>query len=213
MEQDDRSRADVACGGDVQQASAYRHVLVVHSGDLRKPCGSILINGIVRHMTKLPPVAKEVKHLTNPLVGRPTPLGDLMRQAHQRLVAYLDRALTDSGYTNVRSAHVSVLAAIDSDGSRLATLVERGGRTKQATAQLAGRLLEEGYVTLGPDASDGRAKLYLPTESGWALLATAERVVVGYEAWLDRMLGQDAIDQLRRTLTTIVGESARNTAL
>jgi DNA-binding MarR family transcriptional regulator len=163
-------------------------------------------------MTKLPLVTKEVKRLTNPFFGRPTPLGDLMRQAHQRLVAYLDRALIDSGYTNVRSAHVSVLATIDADGTRLATLVERGGRTKQATAQLAGHLLEEGYVTLGPDASDGRAKLYLPTETGRALLATAEKVVVGYEAWLDRMLGQDAIDQLRRTLTTIVGGSGRNTA-
>ena len=161
-------------------------------------------------MTKLPPVAKEVKRLTNPFSGQPTPLGDLMRQAHQRLVAYLDRALTESGYTNVRSAHVSVLASIDADGSRLATLVERGGRTKQATAQLASHLREKGYVTLGPDASDRRAKLYRCTESGWVLLATAERVVVGYEEWLDRMLGQDAIDQLRRTLTTIVEGSTRD---
>ncbi|WP_346234030.1 MarR family winged helix-turn-helix transcriptional regulator [Parafrigoribacterium mesophilum] len=163
-------------------------------------------------MTKLPPAAREVKRLTNFASGRPTPLGDLMRQAHQRLVAYLDRALTDSGYSNVRSAHVSVLATIDADGSRLATLVQRGGRTKQATAQLAGHLLDEGYVTLGPDATDGRAKLYVPTEAGWALLAIAEQVVIGYEKWLDQMLGQDAIDQLRRILTTIVDEPARDDA-
>jgi DNA-binding MarR family transcriptional regulator len=210
MQQDDRSRGVVAGSGNVQPASAYKYVLVVHPSDVWKFCGPALIDGIVMHMTKLSPVAQEVKRLTNPLAGLPTPLGDLMRQAHQRLVAYLDRALTDSGYTNVRSAHVSMLATIDADGSRLATLAERGGRTKQATAQLAGHLLEQGYVTLDPDASDGRAKLYKPTESGSALLATAERVVGGYEEWLDRMLGQDAIDQLRRTLTTIIDGSARD---
>ena len=210
MQQDDRSGAKIARSGDVQPAPAYRHELMLHSRDIGKPCGHFLINGIVRHMTKLPPGRREVKSLTNPLAGRPTPLGDLMRQAHQRLVAYLDRALTESGYTDVRSAHVSVLAAIDASGSRLAALVERGGRTKQATAELASRLLERGYVTLTPDSSDGRAKLYLPTESGWALLATAEEVVIGYEEWLDQMLGQDAISQLRRTLTTIVSGSAQH---
>jgi DNA-binding MarR family transcriptional regulator len=206
VEQEDRRRGSAADSGDVQPASAHGYVLVLHTGDVRHPCGFLFISAIVRHMTKLPPGAQEVKRLTNPLSGQPAPLGDLMRQAHQRLVAYLDRALTDSGYTDVRSAHVSVLAAIDADGSRLATLVERGGRTKQATAQLASRLLQQGYVTLSPDASDGRAKLYLLTESGWALLGTAEKVVTGYEEWLDSMLGQDAIAELRRTLTTIIDD-------
>jgi DNA-binding MarR family transcriptional regulator len=82
--------------------------------------------------------------------------------------------------------------------------VERGGRTKQATAELAGHLLVRGHVTLAPDRADRRAKLYSPTESGLALLAAAADVVADYESWLDRMLGQNAIAQLRHSLATIV---------
>jgi DNA-binding MarR family transcriptional regulator len=157
-------------------------------------------------MTKLAEDSKIVKGLTNPLSGRPRPIGDLMRQAHQRLIGFLDAALRDAGYTDVSAGHVSVLATIDPDGSRLSTLVERGGRTKQATAQLAAGLQERGYLVSEPDASDGRAKLFVLTQRGWALLAAAETVVTGYEEWLDRMLGPDAIAQLRRVLATIVDD-------
>lgn len=153
-------------------------------------------------MTKFALSTDIVKPPTNPMDVRP--IGDLMRQAQYRLVSFLDAALREAGYTDVSSAHVSVLATVDRQGTRLMTLVERGGRTKQATAELAGQLLTRGYVTLAPDAADGRAKLYSPTESGVALLAAAAKVVSGYESWLDRMLGQDAITQLRHTLTTIV---------
>lgn len=127
-----------------------------------------------------------------------------MRQAHQRLVAFLDAALRDAGYTDVKSSHLSVLATVDVDGSRLATLVTRGRRTKQATAELAGHLLVRGYVTLQPDATDRRAKLYRLTQSGVALLAAAEKVVTEYEKWLDQMLGRDAVAQLRGILNTII---------
>jgi DNA-binding MarR family transcriptional regulator len=155
-------------------------------------------------MTNLAGRAKAVEHLTGSLAARPRPIGDLMRQAHQRLVAFLDAALRDAGYTDVKSPHVSVLATIDAQGSRLATLVQRGGRTKQATAELVSRLLTRRYIRLAPDPTDGRAKLYLVTASGARLLAAAEKVVTEYEKWLDRMLGRDAVAQLRGILNTII---------
>jgi DNA-binding MarR family transcriptional regulator len=147
-----------------------------------------------------------VKRLTNPLLGRPRPLGDVMREAHRRLVSYLDRALRDAGYPDVASAHASVLATIDPEGSRLATLVERGGRTKQATAELAGHLVARGYVELVPDPTDGRAKLYVPTQRGFTLLAACEGIVDGYEAWLNGVVGPEAVEHLRRTLLTIAAQ-------
>ena len=149
-------------------------------------------------MTKLQPGEQLVKPLTN------LPLGDLMRQALYRLVAYLDAALRDAGYSDVGSPQVSVLATIDRDGSRLSTLVERGARTKQATAELVGQLLERGYVAVTPDPTDRRAKLYRPTASGEALLDVASRVVSGYEDWLDGMLGAERVGVLRDALATIV---------
>jgi DNA-binding MarR family transcriptional regulator len=150
-------------------------------------------------MTNLARDTEKVKGLTNS-----RPLGDVMREAHRTLVAHLERALREAGYHDVGAAHASVLATVDVAGSRLATLVERGGRTKQATAELAGHLTARGYLRLRPDPTDGRAKLYVPTASGRRLLAACEVVVVAYEKWLDDVLGEDGVAQLRRALTAIV---------
>ncbi len=67
-------------------------------------------------------------------------------------------------------------------GTRLATLVTRGGRTKQATAELAGQLVRHGYLELHADPTDGRAKLYVPTSAGTDLLTVCAGIVVRYEA-------------------------------
>ena len=84
------------------------------------------------------------------------------------------------------------------------TLVDRGGRTKQATAQLAGHLVAYGYAELRPDPTDRRAKLYVPTASGMDLLATCERIVEDYESWPDAAVGSDAVNQLHTILLAIV---------
>jgi DNA-binding MarR family transcriptional regulator len=155
-------------------------------------------------MTKMSGDEPLVNYLTNPLLGRPQPLGDVMRQAHRVLVSHLDGALDAAGYSTVRSAHVSVLATVDPAGSRLSELVDRGGRTKQATAQLAGHLVAHGYVELVPDPADGRAKRYVPTAPGYALLAACQDIVTGYERWLEGVVGPEGLIRLRAILTTIV---------
>jgi DNA-binding MarR family transcriptional regulator len=133
-------------------------------------------------------------------------LGDLMRTAQQTLVRYLDDALREAGYDDLGAAHASVLNAVDAQGTRLATLVDRVGRTKQATAELAGRLVARGYLELEPDPTDGRAKLYRPTAAGSRALAAGAAIVGGYENWLDDLLGADGVARLRTALTTIVEE-------
>ena len=142
-----------------------------------------------------------VKSLTISSGGRP--LGDMMREAQRALVVHLERALRGGGYDDVGAAHASVLAIVDPDGTRLATLADRGGRTKQATAELAGHLVDRGYLTLGPDPTDRRAKLYVPTPNGRRLLGACRVVVEAYETWLDGVLGRDGVAQLRHSLTEI----------
>lgn len=127
-----------------------------------------------------------------------------MREAQRALVVHLEQALREAGYDDVGAAHASVLATVDQDGTRLATLVDRGGRTKQATAELAGHLVDRGYLTLGPDPTDRRAKLYVPTADGRRLLGACGIVVDAYERWLDGILGEDGVATLRQSLTEIV---------
>lgn len=196
---------DIAGLGDVQPQSIRVDMAVPDAWNRRRATGTGAGFDIVRHMTKLPDDRTIVKSLTKSAVSSP-PIGDLMRRAQQRLVAFLDGALREAGYSDIRSAHVSVMATIDSEGTRLATLAERGGRTKQATAQLATQLLDRGYVTLVPDTADGRAKLYLVTERGRKMLDAAEIVVAGYEQWLCRLLGPESIEQLRLTLNAIADD-------
>lgn len=162
-------------------------------------------------MTILPSSDPKVKSLTtSPL--REKPLGDLMREAQRTLVEHLDRALDGAGYDDVGAAHASVLVTVDPAGTRLATLVSRGGRTKQATAELAGHLVRRGYLELHADSSDGRAKLYVPTSAGATLLTVCAEIVVGYEAWLNDVLGEGGIERLREALRAIVerGRDARS---
>lgn len=127
-----------------------------------------------------------------------------MRRAQHRLVAILDAALREAGWQDVRSAHVSVLASVHPDGSRLTDIVARGGRTKQAAAELATHLAARGYLDLTPDPRDKRAKIYRPTGRGLRLLLDCEQVVDGYENWLAETLGVSSVKRLRGALETIV---------
>jgi DNA-binding MarR family transcriptional regulator len=154
-------------------------------------------------MTNLPEKQDLVKGLTISVPGE-RPLGDVLREAHRALVVHLERAMRAAGYDDVGAAHASVLATVDQHGARLATLVERGGRTKQATAELAGHLVARGYLELHPDPTDGRAKLYRPTTSGRQLLASCAIVVDAYEQWLNDTLGEGGVVQLRHALHEIV---------
>lgn len=81
---------------------------------------------------------------------------------------------------DVRSPHVCVLATVDPGGSRLTTLTERGGRTRQAVAEFVWRLVARGYLDAVVDPTDGRAQLFHPTPRTSALPATCERVIDDY---------------------------------
>ncbi|MET7283969.1 MarR family transcriptional regulator [Kribbella sp. NPDC005582] len=151
-------------------------------------------------MTNLRSPAKKVK----PLTTSERPLGDLLREAHRTLVTHLEHAIATAGYRDVGAPHVSVLATVDPAGTRLVELAARGGRTKQATAELCTALVQRGYLELQPDPTDGRAKLYAVTKPGRRLLDACQDVVVDYETWLDKAVGADAVAQLRATLTTII---------
>lgn len=63
------------------------------------------------------------------------------------------------GYDDLRAAHNAVPRHIDPEGSRITTLAEGAGMTKQSMGYLVDSLVGAGYLALGPDPLDGRAKL------------------------------------------------------
>lgn len=145
-----------------------------------------------------------VKRLTNPFRDAPTPLGSLLTAAGQRLSAELDAALRTAGFADLRAAHAPVFMAIDPDGTRVTEVARRTRMSKQAAGELVRYLADRGYVTVGADPDDGRARRVHLTPAGWRAIDTGEQVIGDFDRWLDDAIGADVVVQLRRALDLIV---------
>lgn len=154
-----------------------------------------------------------VKRLTNPLRGRPTPLGSLLNAAGQRLSAELDAALQEAGFADLRAAHAPVFMAIDPQGSRVTELAQRSGMSKQAVGEHIRYLTGHGYLTVTSDPHDRRAKAVALTERGWEALDLGERVIAGYDAWLAAAVGAEQVAVLRETLYRIIATPPRRSGV
>ena len=144
-----------------------------------------------------------VKPLTNPFLGGPVPLGSLFTAAGQRLAAELDGALSDAGFPDLRSAHAPIFMGLAPEGSRVSDLAARARMTKQAAGELIRYLVGQGYLSVGPDPSDGRAKKVELTDCGWEAIKVGERVIADFDAWLASQIGTAEVAQLRQILITI----------
>src|SRR4051812_44979785 len=103
------------------------------------------------------------------------PLPTLLTLARDITIELLHERLREEGFEGIRYRHGSVFRFIDVDGSRLTTLAERSGLTKQAIGEVVDELERLGYVERAADATDGRAKLVRLTERGTEGQAAAAR--------------------------------------
>lgn len=136
-------------------------------------------------------------------------IGRLLLQAHR---AFSDRAvekLRSRGYSGVTLAHIALLPHIDVEGTRITTLAERGGMTKQGMGQLVRSLEDLGYLERAPDPADGRATLVRFTASGRRFLNDALAVTSELEAEFAATLGDDRLQSLRAALIDIVQGEAQ----
>lgn len=145
-----------------------------------------------------------VKHLTNPLVGRPVPLGTLLATAGRRLAGELDAGLAAAGYGDVRSAHAPLFMTIEPDGSSITQLAERTQMTKQAMSELVRYLETRGYVNLAVDETDRRARRITLTARGWQALHVGTSVIDDFDRWLEEAVGAPHIRAVRTTLDRIL---------
>ena len=145
-----------------------------------------------------------VKHLTNPLAGRPIPLGTLLSTAGRRLAAELDAGLAAAGYGDLRSAHAPLFMTIEPDGSSVTQLAERARMTKQATSELVRYLEACGYVELAVNDTDRRARKVTLTARGWQALDVGLSVIDNFEHWLNDTVGAAHVEAIRATLDRIL---------
>ena len=108
------------------------------------------------------------------------------------------------GHTKLGMAHLNVLPCLDVQGTRIVTLAQRAGMTKQAAGQLVAELEHWGYVERLPDPQDRRAVLIGFTASGWAYLQQAQQIKREIEKEYQAVLGEAGWADLQQSLRTLL---------
>jgi DNA-binding MarR family transcriptional regulator len=132
-------------------------------------------------------------------------MGQLLLKAsrlyNERAIARV-RELT--GAERLTVAHTSVFPHLDLEGTRLTTLAQRMGVTKQFVGQLLEELEGFGVVERIPDPSDGRAKLVRFTARGKRALLHGLDVLSGIEATITKEIGAGRAKAFVATLSDVV---------
>lgn len=133
--------------------------------------------------------------------------GNIGRLFQRAARAYSDLALIklrEYGHEGLTLFHTALISNLDLEGTRITTLAERAGVSKQAMGQLVADLEQRGYIERAPDPSDGRAALVKFTEQGWEFLQDAYRVKQAIEAEYAEIIGEDGMNTLWELLKKLL---------
>ena len=131
-------------------------------------------------------------------------VGRLFQRAHRDFNNRAIEKLRTRGHTELTLAHTTLLANLDIEGTRITTLAERGGVTKQAMGQLVLELEQRGYVARTADAADARATRVTFTEAGWEFLRDAYEIKLEIDAAYTAILGERRMQSLRSILNMLL---------
>jgi DNA-binding MarR family transcriptional regulator len=127
-------------------------------------------------------------------------LARLLLRAFRAVTAKVDAQLADLGHADVRTGHAAVFTNLDPGGTRIVTMAQRAGVSRQAMSGLVRELEETGYVAVSPDPTDARATLVRLTAKGEKFCALAAEIVAAMEAEWVELLGRAELTRLRRSL-------------
>jgi DNA-binding MarR family transcriptional regulator len=121
---------------------------------------------------------------------------------------YNERAIADvrrlSGAERLTVAHTGIFPHLDLEGTRLTTLAQRMGVTKQFAGQLLAELEEQEIIERVPDPEDGRAKLVRFTAKGKRALLHGLDVLGEIESIVVGKIGPKRAKELVATLTDVI---------
>ena len=128
----------------------------------------------------------------------------LMRAARLVDEAAIARINAEAGRPVVRRALLALFPHIAFEGTRLTTLAERLGVTKQAVSKTVGELVEQGVLELVDDPSDGRARLVRFTAHGTDAIRHGLGVLGALEAEMAERIGPDRMEALHDALAALL---------
>lgn len=131
-------------------------------------------------------------------------IGRLLLNAQRNYSLGALSKLRARGHEGLTLAHTNLLAHLDVSGTRITTLAEQVGVSKQAIGNLVGELEAKGYVRREVDSHDRRAAVITYTVAGRKFLQDAHEVKREIEAEYTATLGEAGFQELRNLLTLLV---------
>ncbi|MFB9375696.1 MarR family winged helix-turn-helix transcriptional regulator [Kineococcus gynurae] len=126
----------------------------------------------------------------------------LLEHALRRLRPTL-LTLSEDRFPGLRARHYRLLVMLPTGGERLSRLAEVAGLTKQALAQTLDPLLAAGFVEVGPDPADGRARLVRRTSAGTEVVRAVRTAMEQVEADWAAEVGAERWAVVREVLTEL----------
>ena len=127
----------------------------------------------------------------------------LVERVNRAMVADLVSGAAARGFPEIRQSHNAVFATLRSEGSRVSDMAARAGITKQSVAAIVRELEDAGLVSVGPDPTDGRAKLVTYTDRGWECARGGAGYLRELEGTLADLLGRERLADLRGMLQEV----------
>ena len=131
-------------------------------------------------------------------------IGRLLLQAQRASRERATNKLRARGHDGLSIAHTNLISSLDLDGTRITTLAERIGISKQAVGHLVLDLEQKGYIERAVDPVDRRATIVTFTDAGRRFLYDAYYVKREIEAEYRAILGEQGMVQLRALLNKLI---------
>jgi DNA-binding MarR family transcriptional regulator len=141
----------------------------------------------------------------------PTPLKQEGESSFARQMLAIYRAFNalaqkkyqEKGYRGLTPVHTSLVANTDLEGTRIVTIAERMGTTKQFTGRIVQELEQRGYLSTQPDPGDRRATLVKINAKGWQFLADACEARREIEETFKAALGEELMSAFVRAIDAL----------
>jgi DNA-binding MarR family transcriptional regulator len=130
--------------------------------------------------------------------------GGLMLKAYRIFSEYSALKLSQRGHDGLGVVHIPIFALLSEEGTRIVTLAERTGTTKQYMGRMVQELEAKGYLRMQPDPKDKRAVLVSATERGLQFMRDAYDAKLEVEIDYVTYLGEERMNTFVGILEDLV---------
>jgi len=137
-------------------------------------------------------------------------LARLTLQLNRQFSAMAAQRYAALGHAGLTPVHTFLMANLDINGTRIVTIAERMGTTKQFAGRLVQELEERKYLQVKPDAKDRRATVVKATNAGWHFFADACAIKNEIETEYTNLVGAEQMAMFSAVLEKLAAYNPQN---